>query len=144
MRRMFLLLAALSLTAASAFAQPTYQPPAGRTLLRAGHVLDVHTGKETPDETIIIAGDKIVAIAATSATPAGPGDRVVDLTAYTLLPGLIDVHTHLTMAHQLRSLLRAHHDAREGSDHRRGEREDHPRCRLHDGAQRRRQRTSPT
>jgi imidazolonepropionase-like amidohydrolase len=91
-------MAALGLFAATAVAQPTYQPIAGRTLLRAGHVLDVHTGKETPDETIIIAGDKIVAIAPTSATPAGPGDRVVDLTAYTVMPGLIDVHTHLTMA----------------------------------------------
>src|ERR1700734_874462 len=101
-RRLFPLavlgLAALGLTANAAFAQPTYQPTTGRTLLRAGHVLDVRTGKETPDETVIITGDKIVAVAATSATPAGPGDRVVDLTAYTLLPGLIDVHTHLTMA----------------------------------------------
>jgi imidazolonepropionase-like amidohydrolase len=90
-------LAAL-LLAATAIAQGTYQPSAPRTLLRAGHVLDVHTGKKTPAETIIIAGDRIIAIAATSATPAQPGDRVVDLTAYTLLPGLIDVHTHLTMA----------------------------------------------
>jgi imidazolonepropionase-like amidohydrolase len=103
MRRIALSLAALGMAAlglcvATAVAQPTYQPVAGRTLLRAGHVLDVHTGKETPDETIIIAGDKIVAIAPTSATPAGPGDRVVDLTAYTVMPGLIDVHTHLTMA----------------------------------------------
>ena len=87
-----------SLDRCTAIAQPTYQPATGRTLLRAGHVLDVHTGKETPDETMIITGDKIVGIAATSATPAGPGDRVVDLTAYTLLPGLIDVHTHLTDA----------------------------------------------
>ena len=94
MHRILLPLAVLSLFAAMApqasLAQPTYQPASGRTLLRAGRVLDVHTGRETPDETVIITGDKIIAIAATSATPAGPGDRVVDLTAYTLLPGLID------------------------------------------------------
>ena len=98
MRTFATTLTALTLFAAAASAQLTYQPAAGRTLLRAGHVLDVHTGKETPDETIVIAADKIVAIAPTSATPAQPGDRVVDLTGYTLLPGLIDVHTHLTMA----------------------------------------------
>ncbi len=98
MRRALLLLAGLGLAVHAAFAQSTYQPAAGRTLLRAGHVLDVHTGKEAADETIVIAGDKIVAIAATSATPAVHGDRVVDLTAYTVMPGLIDVHTHLTMA----------------------------------------------
>ena len=31
--------------------------------------------EETPDETVIISADKIVGVAATSATPAGPGDR---------------------------------------------------------------------
>ena len=89
---------AVLLFAATAIAQPTYKPSASRTLLRAGHVLDVHTGKETPAETIIVTGDRITAIAPTASTPANPGDRVVDLTSYTLLPGLIDVHTHLTMA----------------------------------------------
>lgn len=92
-------LAAILFAAAAvpfANAQPTYTPSAARTLLRAGRVLDVHTGKETPGETIIVEGDRITAIAPTSATPAKPGDRVVDLTAYTLMPGLIDVHTHLT------------------------------------------------
>jgi len=82
----------------AAIAQPAYKPAAGRTLLRAGHVLDVHTGKEAPAETIVIEGENIAAIAPTAYTPAQPGDREVDLTAYTLLPGLIDVHTHLTMA----------------------------------------------
>jgi imidazolonepropionase-like amidohydrolase len=81
-----------------ALAQPAYKPAPGRTLLRAGHILDVHTGKEAAAETIIIEGDRITAIAPTASTPANSGDREVDLTAYTLLPGLIDVHTHLTMA----------------------------------------------
>ena len=86
------------LAATAAFAQQTYKPAAPRTLLRAGHVLDVHTGKETPGETIVIEGDKITALAPTATTPAKPGDREVDLTNYTLMPGLIDVHTHLTGA----------------------------------------------
>jgi imidazolonepropionase-like amidohydrolase len=98
MRNIASTLAALTLFAATAIAQPTYKPAAGRTLLRAGRVLDVHTGKETPDETIVVEGDRITAIAPTRATAAGPGDRVVDLTQYTVMPGLIDVHTHLTMA----------------------------------------------
>ena len=68
----------------------------GRTLLRAGHVLDVRTGAEPADQTVIVQGDLIVGVAATSATPMHPGDTEVDLRQYTLLPGLIDVHTHLT------------------------------------------------
>ena len=82
---------ALALTAAVA------QEPAPRTLLRAGHVLDVRTGKEAADQTIIVAGDKIVAIAATASTPKQGDDREIDLSGLTVMPGLIDVHTHLTM-----------------------------------------------
>jgi imidazolonepropionase-like amidohydrolase len=95
-----LLLAAalLSTLSIAAIAQQAYKPAAPRTLLRAGKVLDVHTGKETAAQTIVIEGENISAVSPTASTPAKPGDRVVDLTAYTLMPGLIDVHTHLTMA----------------------------------------------
>jgi imidazolonepropionase-like amidohydrolase len=58
----------------------------------------VHTGTETPGETIIVTGDRISAIAPTAQTPAQAGDREIDLTHATVLPGLMDVHTHLTMA----------------------------------------------
>ncbi|MES2390214.1 MAG: amidohydrolase family protein [Acidobacteriota bacterium] len=83
-------------TALPALTQQTYQTSATRTLLRTGKLIDVHTGHETSAQTIIITADKITAIAPTASTPAQPTDRVVDLTAYTVLPGLIDVHTHLT------------------------------------------------
>lgn len=76
--------------------QPTYIPQSGRTLLRAGHVLDVHTGREMPNTTVIVQGERILAIAPTASTPAQAGDRELDLRKDTLLPGLIDVHVHLT------------------------------------------------
>jgi imidazolonepropionase-like amidohydrolase len=96
LRRLPVILVAVA--SAPLIAQQAYKPAAPRTLLRAGKVLDVHTGKETTTQTIIVEGDKIVAIAPTANTPSRAGDREVDLSAYTLLPGLIDVHTHLTMA----------------------------------------------
>ncbi len=71
-------------------------PAQTRTLLRAGHILDVRTGAEPADQTIIVQGDTIAAIVPTGSTPAQPGDGEIDLRQYTLLPGLIDVHTHLT------------------------------------------------
>src|ERR1700733_12457157 len=83
--------------ALSAGAQPGYQASAGRTLIRAGHVIDVHTGNELADETVIVQGEKIVGLMKTADTPAKAGDRVVDLGNYTVLPGMIDVHVHLTM-----------------------------------------------
>ncbi|HEX9201376.1 MAG TPA: amidohydrolase family protein, partial [Acidobacteriaceae bacterium] len=69
-----------------------------RTLIRTGHLLDVKTGAEPAGQTIIVSGDKIAGIAPTASTPAGAGDTVIDLSKMTVLPGLIDVHTHLTMA----------------------------------------------
>jgi len=73
------------------------QAPA-RTLIRAGHLLDVTTGAEPASQTIIVVGDKIAAITPTASTPAGPDDKVIDLSGLTVLPGLIDVHTRLTHA----------------------------------------------
>jgi imidazolonepropionase-like amidohydrolase len=83
---------------AAQYVAPAYAPLGGRTLIRAGHVIDVHTGAEAADETIIVTGDRITALTPTASTPAQAGDHVLDLSGYTLLPGLTDVHTHLTMA----------------------------------------------
>ena len=74
------------------------EQPAGRTLVRTGHLLDVKTGAEPAGQTIIVTGDRITGVAPTASTPADSGDKVIDLTRYTVMPGLIDVHTHLTMA----------------------------------------------
>jgi imidazolonepropionase-like amidohydrolase len=68
-----------------------------RTLIRAGHVIDVHTGNESADQTIVVTGDSIIAVASTASTPKQSGDKEIDLRGMTVLPGLIDVHTHLTM-----------------------------------------------
>jgi imidazolonepropionase-like amidohydrolase len=90
----------LAIVLCLAFAASTLasQQPAGkRTLVRAGHLLDAKTGKLLDAQTIVVAGDTIQSIAPTASVPAQPGDTVVDLGGLTVLPGLIDVHTHLTM-----------------------------------------------
>ena len=100
--RLLILTAAL---AALAAAQP------GRTLIRAGHVLNVRTGGEPADQTIVVTGDRIAAIAPTAETPAQPGDREIDLRGMTVLPGLIDVHTHLTFGNDFDPYTRLTTDA---------------------------------
>src|SRR5580700_3581554 len=92
----YLLLFLLQIAILPAISQ-TAQVPA-RTLIRAGHVLDVKTGSEAAGQTIIITGDRITAISPTASTPKQPGDIEIDLTKYTVMPGLIDVHTPITMA----------------------------------------------
>ena len=86
----------LAQTTATALAADELAAPT-RILIRAGHLVDVRTGNETADQTIIVTAGAISSIAATSATPKKPQDREIDLRRMTVLPGLIDVHTHLTM-----------------------------------------------
>ena len=84
---------------------------AQRILIRAGHVLNVRTGEEPADRTIVVAGDRIASIGATASTPAQPGDREIDLRSMTVLPGLIDVHTHLTFGNDFDPYTRLSTDA---------------------------------
>jgi len=85
--------------------------PAQRILIRAGHVVNIRTGQEPADQTIVVAGARIAAIAATASTPAQPGDREIDLRSMTVLPGLIDAHTHLTFGNDFDPYTRLSTDA---------------------------------
>jgi imidazolonepropionase-like amidohydrolase len=67
-----------------------------RTVIRAGRVLDVRTGALRTNQAIIIDGDKITQIVAAAEAPASGVDTTIDLPDATVLPGLIDMHTHLT------------------------------------------------
>jgi imidazolonepropionase-like amidohydrolase len=59
----------------------------------ADRLIDGKSDEAKADPTIIINGSKIVEINFTNSIPAGA--RIIRLKGYTILPGLIDVHTHL-------------------------------------------------
>ena len=66
----------------------------GVTALRFRALVNA-TGPAIRDAVIVVRGDSIVAVGSgESAVPAGA--RVVDLRRYTAIPGMIDVHTHMT------------------------------------------------
>src|SRR5947209_1627857 len=68
--------------------------PAVRTYVHAARTLDVRTGKIVRDPLITIDGERITQVSA-GRPPAG-GANVIELGDTTLLPGLIDAHTHIT------------------------------------------------
>lgn len=67
-----------------------------RVVLHAGRVLDVKTGKLLSDQTLVIEDGKIVS-SGSGLDAKMPADAVrIDLPNATVLPGLIDAHTHIT------------------------------------------------
>jgi imidazolonepropionase-like amidohydrolase len=66
-------------------------------VIHAGHVLDVKTGKLLADQTVVIEDGKIVSLQAASDARANANAVRIELPNATILPGLIDAHTHLTM-----------------------------------------------
>src|SRR6266850_8488898 len=63
-------------------------------VLRAARLIDGRGGAPIAPAIIVIRGERIEAVGSAVAIPAGA--RVIDLGPATLLPGLIDLHTHLT------------------------------------------------
>src|SRR5579862_6555296 len=65
-------------------------------VLHAGRVLDVKTGKAAADQTIVIEDGKIVSVGPASDAKIASDAVKIDLPNATVLPGLIDAHTHIT------------------------------------------------
>lgn len=63
------------------------------TVVRAARLLDVRSGRLIPNAVMVVEGDRIQSV---QPPEIPPGAKVIDLGAMTLLPGLIDMHTHLT------------------------------------------------
>ena len=76
----------------------------GTTAIRAGRLID---GTGTPareDMVIIVRGDRIEAVGSASEVVIPPEARVVDLSQYTVMPGIVDAHAHLSIRPDVRTL----------------------------------------
>ena len=102
-RRVVTLFVLALLTAVVGLAAPqSPAPPAAKplpvTVIKAGRLLDPETGTAVPNQVIVIEGERIKAVGANLAVPAGA--TVIDLSKMTVMPGLVDAHTHTTLTYK--------------------------------------------
>ncbi len=69
--------------------------PLGITAVRAGRLFDSETGRLLTNQIIVIDGERIAAVGPEAQVKVPAGARVIDLSRATVLPGLIDAHTHM-------------------------------------------------
>ena len=66
-------------------------------VIHAGRLIDGASNDVATDQAIVVTGGRITAVGPWASARRGAGARVIDLTNATVLPGLIDNHTHLLL-----------------------------------------------
>src|SRR5262245_4762514 len=79
-------------------AQGGSEPP-NAMVIKAGRLINVRAGRVLTDRAILVAGERIKAVGETNEIlKSAPKDAsVIDLSRATVLPGLIDCHTHILL-----------------------------------------------
>jgi len=65
------------------------------TVIKAGTLIDGKSSEPRRDQVIVIRGNRIESVGPAASAKIEPGARVIDLSAMTVLPGMIDAHTHI-------------------------------------------------
>jgi imidazolonepropionase-like amidohydrolase len=92
---------------------PSGAAPAERLTAYRGARILTAAGAPLDKGVLIVRKDKIVAVGAESETPIPEGAEVIDLSGKTIVPGLVDTHSHIGI--WPRPHVPAHNDGNEGS-----------------------------
>ncbi|MCJ7563612.1 MAG: amidohydrolase family protein, partial [Candidatus Aminicenantes bacterium] len=68
------------------------------TAIKAGRLIDPETGTAAVNQVILIEGERITGVGPNLTIPSGA--KVIDLSQLTVLPGLVDAHTHMAMTYK--------------------------------------------
>ena len=88
---MYSILVFVTISAAAQTAAPI-------TAIKAGRLIDPETGTATNNQVILIEGERIKAVGANLSIPTGA--TIIDLSKLTVLPGLVDAHTHMALTYK--------------------------------------------
>jgi len=97
-KRSKVLFAGVLISLASAWSQSedtVRSSPPAVTVIRAGTLIDPRANAPLHNQVIVIRGDRIEKVSDGTAFQASPGAEVIDLSNATVLPGLIESHTHI-------------------------------------------------
>ena len=96
--RLSCLLASIALASVSSAQQPAQQPapPPTPIVLRAARVVDGSGSAAIANGVVVVTGNRITAVGRSGAVTVPAGARTIDLGDATLMPGLIDAHTHIS------------------------------------------------
>jgi imidazolonepropionase-like amidohydrolase len=73
------------------------EPNGAYRAVRAGHLFDARSGRLLDNQVMVIRGDRITEVGPAESVKIPSGTEVIDLGGATVLPGLIDAHTHLLL-----------------------------------------------
>jgi imidazolonepropionase-like amidohydrolase len=90
-----LLLSFLFLVSLNAWAQKPSAPADAITIIRAGVLIDGKSDTPKRDQVIVIRGNRIESVSDAASFKAPVNAKTVDLSQATVLPGMIDAHTHI-------------------------------------------------
>ena len=96
LRRTLIAYLFLALFSHLSIAQEAGEHRPSRIIIHAAKLLEVKTGKTVADQAVVMEGDRIVSVGPMAQVQRSTSDRLIDLPNATVLPGLIDAHTHLT------------------------------------------------
>ena len=77
----------------------SFQNASAQTIIHAGRMIDVKAGKVLSEVTLVVEGGKITSIDDGYQESDSKDSTIIDLKEHTVMPGLMDMHTHLMMQH---------------------------------------------